>query len=686
MDEDELDYEVRTETKKLGMVDRAGNFQPDTINEETRTVTISWGTGAPVTRHTWLDGSYVESLEMDKKSIRMGRMNSGNANLFADHYTSVRNILAVINKSWVKDGEAFSEVRFSKNPEVEPIWQDVRDGIIKNASIGYRIHKVERKESKDGNKLDTVRVTDWEPHELSLVGVGADAGAGVRSEDQNEMNDVEFTSYVAKDDTANRGDEDSTSTPTEKRKLVMDEEQLKAQEAQRKADLEAATVKATADAKDRTIAIRELCSAHKVSDEQRNTWSDGELSLDDVRSAVLDYKLTEQNKEKPVEGNRGTTIEFHGENIESAVRGIADVITGRVLASKGIDHTLSDNADEFKGMGSSIVGAARYLHGQQDGDHAKWAAATPSQVIQRALNGSDHFPILLAAVANKSLEAFYTEIPGTWAPLVDTKNVSDFKDYKMVTLGENADLKLINEQGEYKKSSLNEKQETINALTYGRTIGFSRQMLINDDMDGMAGVPQAFAASVARLESDLFWNLVISNPTMNEDSKAVFHADHGNLGTAGVISKTSLSEARKSGRLQRGIAQRDGSESLARLNIQHRYLIVGPDLETNAIEQLGAVTPEQIASINQFTGKYVVITEPRLDDYDAGGGAGKAWFLATDPSAQAGRIKVAYLDGNRAPFFDSRALFENDGVEFKVRHDVGFAFSDFRGWFRNDGA
>jgi HK97 family phage major capsid protein len=67
--------------------------------------------------------------------------------------------------------------RFSRSARGEEIWQDVLDGIRRNASVGYVIHQLIL-ESQDGD-VCTYRVTDWEPLEGSLVSIPADASVGV---------------------------------------------------------------------------------------------------------------------------------------------------------------------------------------------------------------------------------------------------------------------------------------------------------------------------------------------------------------------------------------------------------------------------------------------------------------------------------------------------------------------------
>ena len=77
----------------------------------------------------------------------------------------------------IEPGFARAVVRFGKSARAEEVWQDVRDGIRRNVSVGYLLHRAVLAEERDG--LETYRVTDWEPLEVSLVTIPADPGVGV---------------------------------------------------------------------------------------------------------------------------------------------------------------------------------------------------------------------------------------------------------------------------------------------------------------------------------------------------------------------------------------------------------------------------------------------------------------------------------------------------------------------------
>jgi HK97 family phage major capsid protein len=68
-------------------------------------------------------------------------------------------------------------VRFGRGAFADEIFRDVIDGVRTKVSVGYRIHElVLEKETED---VSTYRVTDWEPLEVSIVSVPADATVGV---------------------------------------------------------------------------------------------------------------------------------------------------------------------------------------------------------------------------------------------------------------------------------------------------------------------------------------------------------------------------------------------------------------------------------------------------------------------------------------------------------------------------
>jgi hypothetical protein len=181
----------QTRNQAPSLFTRRASAMPKTINEAKRTVDLCWTTGAEVQRMDWWTGTrYIEELVVSEKACDLSRLNAGASLLDTHEDFSLRSILGVVERSWIDGGKGYATVRFSDRDEVEPVWRDVQAGIVRNVSVGYKVRKVEVVKDATGKAADRWRVIDWEPVELSLVPVPADAGAQVRSIDP--IHEIEF--------------------------------------------------------------------------------------------------------------------------------------------------------------------------------------------------------------------------------------------------------------------------------------------------------------------------------------------------------------------------------------------------------------------------------------------------------------------------------------------------------------
>jgi len=179
-------------TQSLPLQERKATLTSNSVNAEARTAELIWSTGAEVLRQDWWTGTrYIERLSLKPGAVRLDRMND-HAPLLNTHGMSffsanpLEDVLGVVvpDSTKITTGSARSTVRFSKRESVEPIFQDVQDGIIRNVSVGYRVFKFEVTEANEKTKTIEIReAVDWEPGEISLVPMGADPKAHVRTAD-----------------------------------------------------------------------------------------------------------------------------------------------------------------------------------------------------------------------------------------------------------------------------------------------------------------------------------------------------------------------------------------------------------------------------------------------------------------------------------------------------------------------
>lgn len=169
-----------SETRKIktGTLHRSASFDRAAINEESRTVDLAFSSEEPYGR--WFG---TEILDHDKKSIRLGRLKNGGP-LLLDHDT--RSHVGVIERVDIgPDRVGRAVVRFGRSAAAEEAFNDVKDGIRQHVSVGYRVHKMRLEEEGEDGADSVYRVTDWEPLEVSIVAVPADATVGIGRADES---------------------------------------------------------------------------------------------------------------------------------------------------------------------------------------------------------------------------------------------------------------------------------------------------------------------------------------------------------------------------------------------------------------------------------------------------------------------------------------------------------------------
>ena len=99
---------------------------------------------------SWYSDDYEEELELDAGAVRLERLNAGAPLLNSHSAYDLDRVIGVVvaGSAKIERGQGTAQVRFSNRPEVDPIWQDVKDGILRNLSVGYKVHEyhIEKRE------------------------------------------------------------------------------------------------------------------------------------------------------------------------------------------------------------------------------------------------------------------------------------------------------------------------------------------------------------------------------------------------------------------------------------------------------------------------------------------------------------------------------------------------------------
>lgn len=293
-----------------------------------------------------------------------------------------------------------------------------------------------------------------------------------------------------------------------------------------------------------------------------------------------------------------------------------------------------------------------------------------------AQSTSDFDNILLDA-ANKTLRQGYDEQAKNWDQWARRATAPNFKNINRVVLSEAPTPTSRNEGGPITYTTISDGKETYTLVEYTSGIKLTRRALINDDLDAFNRIPTMQGASCARLEDDVAYGILTTNAALADGTALFDESTHKNRVTTGkaVISVTSLAKTSTLIRVQKGIG------GVSPLNLEPAILLVPVALEVVAMQTLGAVDPaKNNATVNPFSGRYRLVTNPRLDTSDA-----KIWYLLTDPN-RFDTVEVCFLEDEPAPVLRQEVEFDTEDVKYAVRHTVAAKALDYRGVAQNDGA
>jgi hypothetical protein len=639
----------------LPVVGRAASVRPGSIDEKNRTAEIIWTTGATVRRWSWTDGEIDEELTVSGNSVRLERLNSGAPFLNSHDSYTLDSVLGVVvdGSARVQGGEGLATIRFSERADVEPIWRDVVDGIIRNISVGYRVHKYEV-EKRDGQR-PLYRAIDWEPLELSAVAIGADPGAHFRSASA-------LTPCVV-----NRADETAATAAHQKEAAMPKEQEAVADPAVRtetvvKTPVDADAIRA--QERTRVADITGLCRKFGIPAEKESDFIAKGVSVDAARSAVLDELATRDAATTRV------PAEVKGarqDETETRRRGMEDSLVASFTRSAA-----SDLAKPYEGFSLVDLAAERLAERRVPGGFG-----AREEILRRAFHSTTDFPLLFENSLNKGLAARYKSADPTYRKIARKRTYADFRDHSTIRAGDFPGLQAVDQEaGEIKGGTFSEAREKTRVTPYGVRVNLSRTMMVNDTLDGILQVLDDRGMAVAQFEDTTFYTMLVSGasnngPTLTETTRQVFNTTDGTLAaSAAAITVPSLAIARAALRKR---TSKDGRK----LDIPAAVLLVGPDKETEAQQIVAPIQAQQAGNVNPFSGLLEVVCSAQL--------TGNVWYVFAAPSVVPD-FEWGLLQGYEAPRFRMEDLFGTQGTSLTLEHDFGCGAIDFRGGYRNAGA
>lgn len=676
---------TRKDLKPVSTIQRRALIDSSTINKDARTVDVVFVTENKVRMYNWNIGEFDEILSCDPNSVRKQRLDNGAPVLDNhDRWSGTEGVLGVVDAYKFADNEGRATLRFSKREDVEGVWQDIQDGILKGISVGYRVWKYQDMNPlRRDDEIPEYKAIDWEPMEISIAPVQADAGSGVRDtkEGDNDQKDpfpelITTRSISTKKTTIMADENKETGTGTEGTRTDNQTPAVTPVTPVAPVNVDEVRNQATTEERNRVKTINDAVRTAGLDETFASELIEKGTTIDAARAAIIEKWADKdpnkgQRSDPKVVADEATKVRTA--QIDAlAMRAMPEITRGdkpeitseRAEAAKPYrSMTLLDVAKD------SLIRAGVDIKGMDKMD-----------IVGRAItNSTSDFPVLLDGTNRRVLLAAYNAIADTWRRFAVAGSVSDFRDHKRLRMGSFTNLEDVGENQEYKNKNIPDAEyEKIAAKTKGNIINVSRQMIINDDLAGFTRLASMLGRAAARsIESDVY-ALLLSNagagPTM-ADGVALFHANHGNIGTGSALGVAGLDADRVL------MAQQKEPSGNDFLDIRPQVLVVPIGLGSAAkILNTSVYDPDATNKLqrpNSVNGMFSdIVDTPRL--------TGTVRYLFANPNEEP-VFEVAFLDGNQSPYLESMQEFKVDGMSWKVRMDYGVGAIGWRGVVKNAG-
>jgi hypothetical protein len=213
----------------------------------------------------------------------------------------------------------------------------------------------------------------------------------------------------------------------------------------------------------------------------------------------------------------------------------------------------------------------------------------------------------------------------------------------------------------------------------GNILTITRKVLLNDDLKTVVQLVSKLGRAARRTHAKRAWNKLISNANYLGDSTALFHSNHGNLGSV-ALTLDATGVATLTNRLAAMYAQTELSSGEG-LALEPMWLAV----PRTALETAKGLNSPFLTGVtaNPHAGRFganheKIICHPLFTDTND-------WYLIASGN-DVELLEAAYINGKREPEFfvaDNPTvgqMFVADKIQYKLRHEYEFEIADYRGF------
>lgn len=594
-------------------------ISPQSWNPETLTFSAVISTGADVERRD-ARGPYVERLDLsavDPATLTGIPVLDGHRQGGSEH------VVGVVTGVRREGSQLVADMRLTSSPDAAGVATRVAEGVLRGVSIGYGLSDV-RETTEAGRRVRTGRPRILE---VSLVAIPADPASLIRSQETQMPPELITATDVAA----------PTAAPQIENRAAINAQ------------------------------IRSLAETAGLGRDFADAQIDAGATVEAARAAAFDAMQARGAAAATVRAHVGMDHTDPSVIIGRQAEALAQRMGGPVASEAArafVGHSLDDLAQEaLRRAGLPTAGMSR------------------EERLTRAMHGESDFTATLDQAGNRVVLNAYQVAQSPILQVTRQRTVPDLRDVSILKAGEVSELQPITESGEVKSLTMGEGRERYEMVTYAGNLALTRKLLINDSLGVFGEAARKIGEAAAVAEAKAIIRLLQQNdgagPTMDDGQPLFDHEAHNNANdptdpfeAAAAFGFDAVSAARKALRAQKGV---DGIEPVA---VTPRFLVVGPEYETQGEQMLATLAATKVEDVNVFAGRLTLLVEPRI--------TGREWYLFGDP-ATAPVLERAYLASAQGPQIQAREGWERLGREYRVILDLGVGAVDWRGAYRHSG-